>query len=126
MAKWARYSLDFKKRAVARMAKCDNIRGLATELKVHHSMLYIWKAQLEGRPQNRRADLSQAESSAREKQLVEENRLLKEALGAKALENDFFADALRRIAEQRPKSTAGGETVCPPPSRRGASRRKAN
>lgn len=126
MAKFGRHSLDFKKRAVARMAKCDNIRALAKELKVHHSTLYIWKAQLEGRAQVHRADLSQDQSSAREKQLLEENRLLKEALGDKALENDFFVDALRRIAERRQRNAAAGETVCTPRSRHGANRRKAN
>ncbi len=126
MAKRAQYSLDFKRRAVARMRTCDSIVALARELSIGRDLLYSWKYQFEGRPQPRWADLSQSQESAREKKLFEENRLLKEALGSKALEADFFADALRRIEEQRRKSTAGGGIVCTSPSRRGAKGRKAH
>jgi len=126
MAKWQRYSLDFKRRAVAQMAKCDNVVTLARELKVHPSLLYIWKDQLQGTPGPRRADLSQNRSTSVEKQLREENRLLKEALGQKTMELDFFADALRGLKEQRRKSDEAGERPFTMPSKDGArSRRKA-
>ena len=126
MAKWARHSLDFKRRAVAQMAKCESVKALAKELKVDRSLLYTWKAQLEGRPKSGRADLSQTEGSAREKALWEENRLLKETLGVRSLEIDFFADALRRIEEQRQQNTIVGGTVSTRPSGRGTKKRKAN
>ena len=74
MAKWQRYSVDFKRRAVARMRKCEKVSELAVELKVDRSLLYQWKQQLEGRPGAKRADLSQTQSSAAEKRLQEENR----------------------------------------------------
>jgi hypothetical protein len=126
MAKWKRHNLDFKKRVVERMRTCENVKALARELKLPRSLLYIWKAQLEGRPERRRADLSQTPESGAEQKLHEENRLLKEALGQKALEADFFAAALRRIEEQRRKSTASGGTASTSKSDSGASGRKAN
>jgi transposase-like protein len=126
MAKWRRHSLDFKRRVVERMRTCQDVSALARELKLHRSLLYIWKRQLEGRPDARRADLSQTRESSAEQKLREENRLLKEALGEKALEVDFFAAALRRIEEQRRKNIISGEAVSTRRSGRGASRRKAN
>ena len=126
MAKHQRYDLDFKRRAVARMRKCDSVVQLAEELNVDRSLLYQWRQQLEGRPATTRADLSEARVSTEEKRLLAENRRLKEALGEKALEADFFAGALRRLEEQRQSSSAAGETVCTPKSGRGDSGRKAN
>jgi transposase-like protein len=126
MAKWPHRDLDFKRRVVARMRTSKNIAGLARELGIDRSLLYQWKLQLAGRPQPRRADLSQSRESAAEKKLREENRRLKEALGEKALEADFFASALRRIEEQRRKNTASGEIVCTPKYGRGDSGRKAD
>jgi hypothetical protein len=126
MTKWKPYSLDFKRRAVERMRKCDNVAALARELGLPRNLLYIWKHQLEGRPDARRADLSQSTQTRTEQKLREENRLLKEALGEKSLEADFFAGALRRIKEQRQNNTVSGATASTPKSDSGRSRRKAN
>lgn len=126
MAKWKRHSLDFKRRVVERMRTCKNVKALARELKLDRSLLYTWSRQLEGRPEKRRADLSQTRETSSEQALREENRLLKEALGQRVLEADFFAAALRRIEEQRQKSTASGATASTSKSARGVSRRKAN
>jgi hypothetical protein len=57
--------------------------------------------------------------------LEEENRLLKQALAEKVLEADFFAAALRRIEEERQRSSSSGETVSTRKSGRG-DRRKAD
>jgi transposase-like protein len=108
MAKWKRYSLDFKRRAVEQMRKCAGVKALARKLKLARSLLYTWKYQLEGRPEKRRADLGQTRESTAEQQLQAENRLLKEAWGQRALEADFFAAALRRVEGQRRKSTTSG------------------
>jgi transposase-like protein len=108
------------------MRACNDVTALARELKLDRSLLYTWKRQMEGRPEKRRADLSQTQEASREQKLQEENRLLKEALGEKALEADFFAAALRRIEEQRQKSTTSGGITSTLKSGRGASRRKAN
>ena len=126
MAKWQRRDLEFKRRAVARMVKSKSIAALALELGVGRSLLYVWKDQLAGRQKGNRADLSQSRQSAGERKLLEENRRLKEALGEKALETDFFAGALRRIEEQRQKSTVSGGTASTSRSGRGSSERKAN
>jgi transposase-like protein len=125
MAKWTRYSLDFKRRVVRRMERCEDVAALARELKLHRSLLYRWRAQLHGRPEKHRADLSVNRQTRAEQKLQEENRLLKEALGEKALEVDFFAAALRRIEEQRQNSGSSGEIASTPKSGRGAER-KAN
>jgi hypothetical protein len=126
MTKWKPYSIDFKRRAVERMRKCDNVTALARELRLSRNLLYIWKHQLEGRPDPRRADLSQSTQTRTEQKLREENRLLKEALGEKSLEADFFAGALRRIEEQRQNNTVSGATASTPKSASGRGRRKAN
>lgn len=126
MAKWTRHSLDFKRRVVQRMERCDDVAGLARELNLHRSILYRWRAQLEGRPDKNRADLSISRRTKAEQKLEQENRLLKEALGQKALEADFFAAALRRIEELRQNSGNSGEMASTPKSKRGAKARKAN
>jgi hypothetical protein len=125
MAK-TRHTLDFKRRVVEQMRQCEDVTALARKLNLRRNLLYRWKGQLEGRPEKRMADLSQTQESRTEQHLLEENRLLKEALGQRALEADFFAAALRRIEEQRRKSTASGEMDSTPKSARGASRRKAD
>lgn len=126
MAKWTRHSLDFKRRVVQRMQQCDDVAALARELKLHRSLLYRWRAQLEGRPEKNRADLSQSRQTRAEQKLQQENRLLKEALGQKTLEADFFAAALRRIEELRQNSGNSGGMASTPKSKRGADGRKAN
>jgi transposase-like protein len=126
MAKWTRHSLDFKRRVVQRMQRCDDVAALARELNLHRSVLYRWRAQLEGRPGKNRADLSAGRRTRAEQKLEQENRLLKEALGQKTLEADFFAAALRRIEELRQNSGNSGEMVSTPRSKRGADGRKAS
>jgi transposase-like protein len=126
MAKWKEHSLEFKRRAVAKMLRCKDVSALAEKLGINRSLLYQWRYQLEGRPGKKRANLSGMRPTGREKQLQQENQLLKEALGEKVLEANFFAAALRRIEEQRRKSTVSGETISTPKSGRGASRRKAD
>jgi len=121
MAKWRRHSVEFKKKAVERMRKCDNIEALARELKIERKLLYTWKWQFEGRPEPRHANLSESAEQRKESKLQEENRRLKEALAGKSLELDFFKGALRRIREGRPNNTGSGASACMPKSRRGRS-----
>ena len=126
MTKWKTYDLDFKRRAVEQMGHSKDVTALARELKVSRSALYTWKRQLQGRPERRRADLSGTEQSQIERQLREENRVLKEALGQKGLEADFFAAALRRIEAQRRNSAAAGAKASMRKSGVGPSERKAH
>jgi transposase-like protein len=108
------------------MLRCKDVSALAEKLGINRTLLYQWRYQLEGRPGKKRANLSGTRSTSREKQLQQENQLLKEALGEKVLEANFFAGALRRIEEQRRKSSASGGTISMPKSGRGTSRRKAD
>ena len=126
MAKWRRHSVEFKRQAVERMKGCDNIHALARELEVERKLLYTWKYQLEGRPEPRHANLAESAEQRPANQLKQENQRLKEALGEKALQVDFFKGALRRIKEARPRNTATGVTVSTPKSKRGPTSGKAN
>jgi transposase-like protein len=126
MAKWRRHSVEFKRQAVERMRTSDNIEKLARELEIQRKLLYAWKYQLEGRGEPGRADLSQSGEGREERRLREENRRLKEALGEKTLEVDFFKGALRRIKEGRGSNTGSGASASMGRSKSGRSSGKAN
>jgi transposase-like protein len=126
MAKWQRHSVEFKGQAVERMKGCESIGNLARELGVHRTLLYLWKNEVAGRPKRQLAKRAEGVEQGAESQLKQENRRLKEALGQKALEVDFFKGALRRIKEGRQNNTGTGATVSTPKSERGATSGKAN
>jgi transposase-like protein len=42
IAKWRRHTAEFKRQVVERMKTCENIHGLARELKVERKLLYTW------------------------------------------------------------------------------------
>lgn len=107
MRKWRRHSEEFKRQTVARMKTCENIEALARELDVQRKLLYVWKAQLEGRPEPRHASLAIAAEERKEKQLRGEIARLKSALADKTLENDFFRSALQRVEAERQKTETG-------------------
>ena len=126
MAKWRRRSAEFKQQALERMKSCENVGNLARELGVDRTLLYLWKNQAEGRPKRRPAPAGESREQGQENQLKQENQRLKEALGQKTLEIDFFKGALRRIKERRQNNTGTGATVSTPKSERGATSGKAN
>jgi transposase len=126
MAKWRRRSVEFKQQALERMKGCENIGNLARELGVDRTLLYFWKNQAEGRPQRRSARPGGSPEQGQENQLKQENQRLKEALGQKSLEIDFFKGALRRIKERRQNNTMTGATVSTPKSECGTTSGKAN
>src|SRR5215471_15455472 len=116
MAKWRRHTVEFKRQAVERMKTCENIRGLARELKIQQKLLYTWKYQFEGRPEPRHANLGIAAEDRKEKRFQEEIAKLKSALAEKALEIDFFKSALLKIEEGRRPNIAPGATTSTTPS----------
>jgi transposase-like protein len=126
MVKRRRHSVEFKRQAVERMKGCENIRNLAQELDVQPKLLYIWKNLAEGPSPRGLASPAESREQRQENKLKEENRKLKEALGEKALEIDFFKGALRRIKEARQNNTESGGTVSTPKSERGTTSGKAN
>ena len=116
---WRRHSVEFKRQVVERMKTCENIEELARELKLQRKLLYTWKYQMEGRPEPRHANLGITAEDRKENQLRNEIAKLKQALGEKALENDFFKSALLRVKEGRQPSTASGAWASTKQSGRG-------
>jgi hypothetical protein len=111
--------VEFKRQAVERMKTCENIRGLARELKIQQKLLYTWKYQFEGKPEPRHANLGITAEDRKEKRLQEEIGKLKSALAEKTLEIDFFKSALLKIKEGRQRNIASGATASTTPSSRG-------
>lgn len=121
MAKWRRHTREFKRQAVERMKTCGNIRQLARDLDLQVKLLYTWKGQFEGRPGPRHADYMGTPEETVEKKLRQEIAHLKQSLGERQLEIDFFRGALRRIEEGRQSNTTAGGPASMPKS---GSRRK--
>jgi transposase len=126
MGKWRRHSLEFKKQAVEKMKTSDNLHELARELGIERKLLYTWKYQFEGRPEKNHFDYSANPApDTVETRLRRENKDLKELLGEKAAEADFFAAALRRVKKDGQAIGASGDPASTPKSRR-RSQRRAN
>jgi transposase-like protein len=119
MGKWRRHSLAFKRQAVEMMKTSDNICGLARELEVEQKLLYTWKYQFEGRPEKNHANYSEnPPPDTVQTRLQRENKGLKELLGEKTAEADFFAAALRRVKLDRQSKEADGVPASTPKSGR--------
>jgi len=125
MGNWRRHSREFKRQVVERMKTSDNIHELARELGIERKLMYTWKYQFEGRPEKSHADYRGTAPDTVEARLRRENKGLKEALGEKAAEVDFFVAALRRVKRDRLASGANGDPASTPKSGR-RSQRKAN
>ena len=124
MGNWRRHSREFKQQAVERMKGCENIHAQARELGVERKLLYTWKWQFEGRPEKNHANyLGRPAEETSEARLRKENQELKEALGKKAAELDFFAAALRRVKRERQAMERRGGTGSTPKSERALSRK---
>jgi len=126
MGKWRRHTREFKQQAIERMKGCENIHELARELGIERKLLYTWRRQFEGQPERNHANYAgQPVPDTVEVRLRRETRELKQALGTKAAELDFFAAALRRVNQDRQGSESTGETASMPKSGR-RENRKAN
>jgi len=102
-----KYPRAFRERAVERMKSCDSVLELARELGVHRSVRYQWRDQLAPRFRSE----WQAPEETGESRLERENRLLKQALGEKTLEADFFKGALQKVAARRQSNITPGEAA---------------
>lgn len=107
------FTEEFKRQAVERMQSADSIGELARELQIRNWYLYRWAAALRGQPQKRTEPIGGAprKASEAEEALERENRQLREALGKRALEIEFFRGALRKIEARRQSSSGSGETA---------------
>jgi hypothetical protein len=101
------------------MKTSENIHELARELQVERKLLYTWKYQFEGRPEKNHSNYAgRVADETVENRLRREVKQLKEALGEKASELDFFAGALRRVNQQRQQTESSGEPTSTPKSAR--------
>jgi hypothetical protein len=98
------------------MKSCDSIEGLARELDIERKLLYTWKYQFEGRPEPRHASYVETPEETIERKLREEIAQLKQALGDRAQEIDFFKGALRRIEEGGQSRHSTGDPASMPKS----------
>jgi transposase len=106
------FTEEFKRRAVERMQTADKITELAKELEVRPWYLYRWEAALKGKPKKGTFPIGQPRSASEAEQALQlENRQLREALGKRALEIEFFKGALQKIEARRQSSTGSGETA---------------
>jgi transposase-like protein len=89
----ARYSKEFRQRAVERMNACDNIVGLARELGVCRRVLYNWRDGFN----------ETISPTGRSRELILRKQILnlKRLLANKILELDFFKHALQRVGARR-------------------------
>ena len=118
MGNWRRHSREFKQQAVEKMKTSDNIHELARELGIERKLLSTWRYQFEGRPEKKHANYGdQAVPDRIEARLRRENQELKEALGEKGAEVDFFVAALRRVKRDRQTSDGAGDAASTPKSR---------
>lgn len=102
--KYAKYSKEFRRRAVERLKQSDNIKGLAKELGVDRRLLYYWRDRVDltdGRPA----------ANSRESKLREEVSQLKRVLADQTLAVDFFKGALQKVAARRQQSDVSGGTA---------------
>lgn len=117
MGTWRRHSREFKKQVVEKMKTSDNIHELARELKLERKLMYTWKYQFEGRPEKNHADYGESPTpDTVEIGLRRENKALKEALGQKAAEVDFFAASLHRVKRNGPRNGDNGAAASTPKS----------
>jgi transposase-like protein len=117
--KWRRHTEEFKRQVVEKMKTSQNIHALAKELQLERKLLYTWRNQLEGRSEPRHANLQETAEERNEKRLRKEIDQLKKALGQKALEIDFFKDALFRTSQTRQQDGVDGGKASTKPSGRG-------
>jgi transposase-like protein len=122
-----RYSGEFKKSAVERMAGCPNVTALAAELGIRRKFLYQWRDQMReggeaalargpGKPSGAKGERAAAREGSAEKARIAE---LERLLGRKQLEVDFFKQAFEHVREAPASNTNSGARGSITPSARG-------
>ena len=99
---YAKYSEEFRRKAVEQLKKSDNIKALAKEMGIDRRLLYYWRD---------REDLKDRRPGAnkRETTLQAEVEQLKRVLANQTLELDFFKGALQKVEARRQQSDDSGE-----------------
>lgn len=104
------FDREFKFRAVVRMLKGESPSALARELQLRRKLLYAWKdaylvggeegLRTRGRPRRDQAAGVPPEARTMRAELLQARKRIAELerkVGQQQLENDFFAEALRRV-----------------------------
>ena len=105
-SKYRKFSEGYRRYAVQRLKECANVSKLCRELGISRQLLYGWRDRFE-REQDQHTEASQAT----ERQLRKEVLELKQALGEKTLQVDFFKGALQKVEALRQGNTGSGETA---------------
>lgn len=121
---WSKYSPDFKRQAVDRMMAGERVSALAKQLGVRRKFLYQWREAGYGsagpQPPLRAVNRPRREGSASERLVARANQRVAELerlVGRQAAELDFFAAALRNLAEPQPISGVDSGNESTPPSK---------
>lgn len=120
------FSSEYKRQAVERLLAGESGSVLARELQLRRKLLYEWKdaylvggvraLRTRGRPRRgERLGLAPQVGSGRGELLQARRRIaeLERIVGRQQLENDFFAEALRRV---KAAEEAAGNEPCSTPS----------
>ncbi len=97
-----RHSKAFRRMAVERMKRCDNIVELSKELGIHRRLLYTWRDKVD-------YEDGQLPEGTRESTLRKEVGKLKRVLADKTVEVDFFKGALQKVEARRQRRDDSGE-----------------
>lgn len=117
------FSREFKVKAVERMLAGESSSALARELKLRRKLLYQWKdaytssgpaaLRKRGRPGKDQVLGSPPEAKTSRAELLQARQRIAELerkVGQQQLENDFFAEALRRVdAAQKEQAELDGQ-----------------
>jgi transposase-like protein len=110
---YQKFSEEYKRLAVDRMQSADSVVELARELGIRRNLLYKWEAKLKGRKpeETARRPVGARSASETEQALREEIRQLREALGKRSQEIDFFKGALQKIEARRQSEDSSGASA---------------
>ena len=119
-----RYSAEFKKTALERMAGCGNVTALALELGVRRKFLYLWREQMAehggaglarepGRPKGSASSAPAAAADRPSPANVDKARIaeLERLLGRKQLEVEFFKQVFEHVKELPANNSTDGATA---------------
>lgn len=106
-----RYTLEFQQYAVERMKVSTDITALAKELGIPRVRLYGWRKRLDPEWQPAAVKESFTPRDEEKLSLQQQLREVKQLLGEKSLEVDFFKGALRKIEARRQKNAETGGTA---------------
>jgi transposase-like protein len=122
---YRRYPVGMKQQVIGRMEAGENVKGLANELGINRTLLYVWKRKAAGQPYGNAAGGPLDLRDQRVRELEAKVGQLEGALGRRGQEIDFFGAALRGIAELRQQKSGSGERASTEKSA-DAPKRKAN